>query len=296
MASESDTPALANGSFTAVLGGPRIHYEVHGRGPVLMTLPNSWGLSLQGLRALYRRLEERLTLVYFDPRGMGGSGPAEEGADRGMAAVRTDFLALQRHLGLERVAAIGWSNGAMNLIGLAAAHPATLCAAVFVHGVANTAPEDMQYFEERHPDLVKAYGEFMADVARPELTRAERTERLRRFWLGFYFPRLCADRAAGTSLVARVFEDAELSWPHAERTNEEAAGFDARGDLARICVPSLVVAGAHDLLPPGRVREMADRIPGAEFAVFDRSGHFAPVEEPEAFADVVCDFLDRRTR
>ena len=40
----------ANGSFTASLNGFQIHYEVHGQGPVLMTLPNSWGLSLEGLR------------------------------------------------------------------------------------------------------------------------------------------------------------------------------------------------------------------------------------------------------
>jgi pimeloyl-ACP methyl ester carboxylesterase len=114
---------LANGSFTADVNGHSIHYEVHGKGPVLMTLPNSWGLTLQALRAMYRPLERRLTLVYFDPRGMGGSGPARTDADRGMAAVREDFDALRRHLRLEKVNAIGWSNGAMNLLLLASERP-----------------------------------------------------------------------------------------------------------------------------------------------------------------------------
>jgi hypothetical protein len=31
--------------------------------------------------------------------------------DRGMAAVRADFQALRAHLKLDRVNAIGWSNG-----------------------------------------------------------------------------------------------------------------------------------------------------------------------------------------
>jgi hypothetical protein len=66
-------PVLDNGSFSAELGGCAIHYEVHGQGPVVMAVPNSWGLSLDGLRGLYRRLEDDLTMVYFDPRGMGGS-------------------------------------------------------------------------------------------------------------------------------------------------------------------------------------------------------------------------------
>src|SRR5688500_17122157 len=135
------TRRLANGSFTADLNGHSIHYEVHGKGPVLMTLPNSWGLTLQALRAMYRPLERRLTLVYFDPRGMGGSGPARADADRGMAAVRDDFDALRRHLGLDKVNVIGWSNGAMNLLVLASDRPETLESALFLHGSAKFGQE-----------------------------------------------------------------------------------------------------------------------------------------------------------
>jgi proline iminopeptidase len=135
-------PGLTNGSFTATLNGFQIHYEVHGRGPVLMTVPNSWGLSLQGLRAMYGPLEERLTLVYFDPRGMGGSEAVREDSDRGMAAVRADFQALRAHLGLESVNAIGWSNGAGNLIFLAHEQPESLSAAIFLHQGAHFTQDD----------------------------------------------------------------------------------------------------------------------------------------------------------
>jgi proline iminopeptidase len=124
-ASMEPETGLENGSFSAYLNGYDIHFEVHGQGPVLMTVPNSWGLSLEGLRALYRPLEERLTMVYFDPRGMGGSGHIQIEEDMGLAAVRADFDTLRRHLGLETTHAIGWSNGATNLILLAAEYPET---------------------------------------------------------------------------------------------------------------------------------------------------------------------------
>ena len=142
---------LANGSFTADLNGFRIHYEVHGQGPVLMALTNSWGLSLEALRAMYRPLEEKLTLVYFDPRGMGGSGPVRDESDRGLAAVRADFQALRSHLRLEKVNAIGWSNGAINLVWLAHEHPETLSSAIFVHGMASLGPEDMKAMQAPSP-------------------------------------------------------------------------------------------------------------------------------------------------
>jgi pimeloyl-ACP methyl ester carboxylesterase len=289
--SPSTTSGLANGSFTVHLNGFSIHYEVHGQGPVLMALTNSWGLSLEALRSMYRPLEERLTLVYFDPRGMGGSGPVREESDRGLAAVRADFQALRAHLKLEMVNAIGWSNGAINLIWLAHEHPETLSSAIFVHGMASLGPEDTAATQAQHPELMKSYGALMAAVSKPGLSPAEQTALQRKMWLEDYFPALCADPAKGKALVAEVFRDAQLSWPHAERTNEETPTFDARDELAAIPVRSLVIAGAHDMLPPSRVKVLADGLPRAQFVVFERSGHFSPVEEPEGFKAAVYGFL-----
>jgi proline iminopeptidase len=282
---------LANGSFTADLNGFRIHYEVHGQGPVLMAVTNSWGLSLQALRAMYRPLEEKLTLVYFDPRGMGESGPVRQESDRGLAAVRADFQALRAQLRLEKVNAIGWSNGAINLIWLAREHPETLSSAIFVHGLASSGPEDMKTIEAEHPDLVEKYLALMAAVSKPGLSVADQNALQRAMWLEDYFPGLCADPVKGRTLVAEVFRDAQLSWPHAAYAEKELPTFDARKELAAIPVRSLVIAGAHDMLPPSRVKALADGLTDARFVVFEKSGHFSAVEEPDAFKAAVYGFL-----
>lgn len=293
--SASASPAaspLENGSFTAELNGFRIHYEVHGSGPVLMTVPNSWGLSLEGLRAMYRPLEERLTLVYFDPRGMGESGPVREEADMGHEAVRADFQALREHLGLGAVGAIGWSNGAANLIYLAHERPETLSSAIFVHSGASFTDEDGRRLQEEHPDLIEAMGAFMAEVgADTALSGEEKTERLRSLWLETYFPAATADPEAMRPLLARTFAEAEFSWAHAGYTQRAWPGFDARELLPEIRVRSLVIAGAHDLVPPSAVQPLADGLPRSEFVVFEESGHFSPIEEPERFREAVFRFL-----
>ncbi len=281
----------ANGSFTASLNGFQIHYEVHGEGPVLMTLPNSWGLSLEGLRAMYRPLEERLTMVYFDPRGMGGSEAVREDADRGLAAVRVDFQALREHLGLEKVNVIGWSNGAVNLIWLAHEHPETLSSAIFLHGFASFTGEDAGLLQETHPELMAVYASFMEEIAEPGLSVEEKTAKQRKMWLEEYFPMLFADPEAGKAALVQIFGEAEFSWPHAEYANQEAPTFDARDVLAEIPVRSLVIAGAHDMLPPERTKVLHDGLPESDFVVFEKSGHFAPVEEPTAFEAVVFNFL-----
>ena len=283
---------LASGSFSATLNGFDIHYEVHGQGPVLMVVPNSWGLSLAGLRELFRPLEEKLTLVYFDPRGMGGSAAIVEEADMGMAAVRSDVQALREHLGLRKANAIGWSNGAMNLIVLAAERPETIERAVFVHGAASFTEEDMAAMAGRYPELMGRWAAFQREVAgNPELTVEEKTTRMRGLWLGDYFPTMTGDPAAAGPLMERLFGAAEFSFAHADYTNRESPTFDARDRLASITARSLVIAGAHDMMLPEKVRELADGIAGAEYVVFERSGHFAPAEETERFTEVVWGFL-----
>lgn len=290
---EPEEPAgLENGSFTANLNGFDIHYEVHGQGPVVMTVPNSWGLSLEGLRALYLPFEEKLTFVYFDPRGMGESAPIQKDEDMGMAAVRADFDALRRHLGLETVNAIGWSNGAMNLILLAAELPATLSSAIFVHGAASFTEDDMTAFAEAYPDLMKQYQAFMEEMADESLSEEDKTAQLREFWLDRYFPEMFADPEAGKAKIKQMYADAELSWAHSEYANKEISSFDVTDKLSAITARGLVIAGAHDMIPLEKAKAMDEGLSDSELVAFEDSGHFAPVEELDKFKTVLYKFLE----
>lgn len=284
-------PTLENGSFVEQVGGRTVHYEVHGSGPVVMTVPNSWGLSLEGLRGLYRPLEDRLTIVYFDPRGMGGSGPVAKPEDMGLEAVREDFHALREHLGLGKVHAIGWSNGAMNLLLLAGERPESLRSAIVLAGVARFVPEDMQTIAAHSPELFRDFGALQQELAAAEIQTSEKTARMKSFWLERYFPEMTGDRTATAPKILAAFEPAEFSWEHAIWNQQAYPAFDATAALPRITVPVLVITGAHDMLPPERGREIAEGAPNARFELFEGSGHFAPLEEPEHFRTTVLSFL-----
>jgi proline iminopeptidase len=284
-------PGLENGSFTTQLNGFNIHYEVHGQGPVVMTVPNSWGLSLEGLRAVFQPLEERLTMVYFDPRGMGESDPVREDSDMSMAAVRSDFDALRHHLNLETVNAIGWSNGATNLVYLGAEYPETLSSAIFLHGAASFTEKDNEVWADRYPKVLKQFEDFQNELADESIPVEDKTVRLRGFWLDVVFPKLFKDPEAGKAMLQQIWAEAELSWPHADYSNRESAVFDAREELSAITARCLVIAGAQDMLTPEKVREIHDGLSDSKFVLFENSGHFAPVEEPEKFKTQVYDFL-----
>lgn len=72
------------------------------------------------------------------------------------------------------------------------------------------------------------------------------------------------------------------------------AGFDRREALARITVPTLMLAAEHDrTAPPEVMQRMAARVPGAEYLCLPAAGHIANVEAPLAFNAAVLSFLQR---
>jgi len=222
---------------------------------------------------------------------MGGSAPVREESDMGMPAVRADFHALREHLGLEQVNAIGWSNGAMNLILLASERPETLSSAIFLHGAASYGQEDMLRYATEHPELMARYMAFQAEMADPSLSAAEKTTRQRALWLEEFFPLSTADREAAAALLAETFREAEFSFAHADYTTRESSVFDARDKLPGITVRSLIIAGEHDMMPVEKAWEMDGALPDSSLLLFESSGHFAPVEEPGAFRNAVWQFL-----
>lgn len=282
---------LETGSFIAEIAGRRIHYAVHGEGPPLMVVPNSWGLSLAGLRGLFETLEEHVTVIYFDPRGMGSSGPAVTDEDLSTAAVREDFHAVRERLGLDRVHALGWSNGAANLVWLAHERPETLASTIYVHGAPRFAPADLTAMASRYPAVFEAFATAQERLESGELSTDEENAVMRELFLDHWFPAMLADPQLTRERLDRAFARAELSWRHSSYAQREVPRLDQRPLLKQIPVPSLVIAGRHDAFPPERSEELAVGLPRARFVVFDRSGHFAPIEEPHRFVDLVASFL-----
>jgi L-proline amide hydrolase len=67
--------------------------------------------------------------------------------------------------------------------------------------------------------------------------------------------------------------------------------WDITARLPTITVPTLLVSGRYDEATPLIVGQIHDRIPGAEWTVFEQSSHMPHVEEPDAFLERVEAFL-----
>ena len=69
---------------------------------------------------------------------------------------------------------------------------------------------------------------------------------------------------------------------------------DHRAMLAALRVPALVVCGREDkVVPPQASRELAELLPGARLEWLEKSGHQAPLEQPEVLAQLLLGLVQQ---
>jgi pimeloyl-ACP methyl ester carboxylesterase len=69
--------------------------------------------------------------------------------------------------------------------------------------------------------------------------------------------------------------------------------FDRRADMARIAVPTVLIAGERDQAAPLKtMQRMAETIPGARIIVIPEAGHLIHLEKPAAFRAALLPLLD----
>ena len=68
---------------------------------------------------------------------------------------------------------------------------------------------------------------------------------------------------------------------------------DATPGLGRISIPTLILVGRHDTWSPVAQHEELNRlIPDSRFEIIENSGHFTPVEQPDAVGVAMRDWLN----
>lgn len=107
-------------------------------------------------------------------------------------------------------------------------------------------------------------------------------------------PMVHVDRETDASLITPITAMVERMNPtiFARQVRALLGRPDARPGLGAIRCPTLVVVGRQDRWSPlAQNRKLAEAIPGARLAVIEDSGHFSPIERPEAVARALVDFF-----
>jgi len=269
---------------TARLNETEIYYVKVGQGLPCLVMHGGLGMDHTYLHPWLDPLEDQLQLIYYDHRGNGRSDrPPAETLNHEQFSKDAD--ALRYRLGYSRVAVIGHSYGGFIALEYALRYPKKISHLILL----NTAPA-YNYGAEIRANLNRKNPspEILNAFRSSTPSEASELERLFHTVLPLYFHRF------NPKLAHRLFADVIWSTSAAARNQHLLPSYNVIADLKEIEIPTLILVGRDDFVcPPSQADLLHQHISGSELVIFEQSGHFPYVEEPEAFFLSVRSWLKR---
>ncbi|MFT3900514.1 MAG: alpha/beta hydrolase [Gordonia sp. (in: high G+C Gram-positive bacteria)] len=265
---------------TAEVNGITLSYEDSGTAgePVVMIMGTGspgrvWKANQTPalIRAGYR-------VITFDNRGIAPSSECAEGFT--VDDMVADTAGLIEHLGLGRAHVIGTSLGARVTQELALARPDVVRSATMLATYGRSTP------------LVTAFGAGERALHDQGITLPPEYAAAVTAHLNLSPHTLADDRSARDWLDIIKFSPQTTTPGVRAQMGVHEREINRLDAYRAIAVPTLVVGFADDrTLPEFLAREVADAIPGAEYAVVEKAGHFGYLERPDEVNELLVAFL-----
>ena len=279
--SRRETTALSDiPAFVKVRERP-LKTHIQGRGGTVFVCPSGWGLPGDLGLNLLAPFGDLARFFTFDPSGTGESTALRAKEDLGSRGIANDSSGMMLRLKMRPSAVFGHSHGGCAALRVAINHPELVRRLVVVATTPGNGTADAWNWRsvlgERAPTAPIG--------GRADLLRVTRL--------------IMLAAVADAARARDVFDGIEAKeWKVAiERFNalpKDGRMLDLKGKLRHIAAPTLIVAGAKDPIVGMEAAEaMRQEIPKSEVAVFEKSGHFPMLEEPEKFRVVFEEFLER---
>jgi pimeloyl-ACP methyl ester carboxylesterase len=199
---------------------------------------------------------------------LGRSPPA-----RSIAEHADDVVETMRSRGVERAIVVGASMGGYVALAIAARHATALAGLMLADTKATSDSDEAKAGRAANVERARTKGvEAVFEAMRPKITGA----------------RTSAATIDALRSMARD-QPVEVVVAALEAMRDRP---DRSAELASIRVPTRIVVGSDDVVtPPADGKAMADRIAGARLVEIAGAGHFANLDDPQSFDDVLLDLV-----
>ncbi|OJU39995.1 MAG: hypothetical protein BGN97_14410 [Microbacterium sp. 69-10] len=245
--------------------------------------------------------DQGIRIIGVDQRGVLRSDDLPEAAPLTVALLVQDFEGIRRRLGIDRWTLIGHSSGGGYALEYALTRPERISGLILDCPALDADATDRHRLP-RAAAMLDEDGN--ADAAEACRTLAGLERRLTgddRTWEAMlplgprYLDLFFHDRATrGRYEEVMTAAQKDLDWgkgmSHLALMPEMYR--DRRPSLASLTVPSVLIHGEDDLVAPPVVRDAYRTATGGDVVTIPDAGHFAFVEQPEAYVGAVMRFLD----
>ena len=255
------------------IDGTNIHYEDRGEGPVLLLL-HGLGSSAMDWEYQYPHFEQNYRIIAPDFRGFGQSDKPE--GPYLVARQAADIEALLDHLDIEQTAVVGFSMGGAVAFEFAATHPQRVQQLIIVNSSISFVPDHWR----KHLEVFVRKA-VIRILGIPQLA-------------GLIAKRLFPNEDQGelrAKTIERYGANHKEAYLHA--INGLVIWQLSEEQLARLTMPTLVLAAEHDYTPLSEKQGYCARLPNATLSLVRDSRHATPIDQPEKFNDLVSEFLLR---
>jgi proline-specific peptidase len=246
--------------------------------------------SLAALSATGRRV------IFYDQQGCGNSDQPDDPARWTVDFYVREVDAIREALGLDRVHILGQSWGGMLLMEYLVTRPAGVVSAI----IASSPASMPMWMAETGRLRAMLPADVIAVLDHHEAAGTWDDPAYEAAVNVFYERHLCRV-IPSPEFDARSFAKLARN-PQVYRTMNGPTEFHIVGTLrdwevlSRLSVvdePVLLTSGRHDEATPMQVAAIRERLPQAEWVIFEQSGHLSHAEEPDRYMAVVGDFLAR---
>ncbi|HJR59063.1 MAG TPA: alpha/beta hydrolase [Vicinamibacterales bacterium] len=254
-----------------------------GSGPPLIVVPGVQG-RWEWIRPALEQLRQRCRTISYSLCGDFGSGRRLD-ASRGFDNYLDQLDDVFDQLRLEQAAVCGISYGGLVALRYAATRPGRVSALIIASSPApGWVPNPVQRAYIASP-WRKAPKFILTSPFRiwPEIHTAFGSPLTRLGFLARHGVRVAGAPMIPALMAARIVE-------------QQAMDFTA--DCARVQAPTLIVTGEPHLdriVPVESTRRYVGLIPGAKYALIERTGHLGLITRPEAFAWTVSSFVEEHS-
>lgn len=258
--------------------GAQVAYKVDGSGPPLVLVHGTGGDAESNWGAFVEQWGRKWTLIRPDYSGSGAT--QDDGRPLTANGLAGQILAAADAAGAQTFHLLGFSLGATLAAQIAGDHPDRVRSLILLAGFASSEDPRQQLQFKLWRELIATDHKAMA----------------RLILLTGFSPDALA--AMGDEGIERATDEtlAGTDWDGMARQVELDLSIDVTASIARITAPTLVIGGTHDqMVPPAHARALAAAIASARYEELP-TGHLAPMEQPQAFSDLVVPFLREQAR
>lgn len=300
----SQEPILINGDFNTKIDSLDIHYSIKGSGPAMFVGHLNSGKI--GYEKTLSALEERFTMIYYDPRGTGASESPKTLKGYQYAYLVTEIDLLRQHLELDQIWIFGHSDQSEIAMEYAIDYP-NHTQGLILSGTHFVEEKNTEFMELRSFENERRKDPWFDQVIKDweyQITFKTQTDSLGRDLTYAPLKWWCYDSVSAQKvipiydLITRAGRRKKVNGKAPFSTTEERQQlydriYTYQKHYQEIECPTLILQGEYDTNnPPKLVQKLSQKIPNTTLIMVPKAGHFPWVEQAELSFKAIFNWLD----